>query len=243
MNQSKETPVKTFTSFNGMDAVAVLNDTIIGEFEKYEFTEKLGVILDENRNRTNKKYFQGVITICVFDREPTFRKVMKKEGNEFTIFLANELGQKAAIRFDNIRFIKREGGLKLDDCVMREKYYFECDDHYITNEPWIYEPFGEKPYRFIEENPIDIIDDYTRTLFEKHGEIEFLKHTVNQGLIVKIERDDKRNIFKVRIKPKDKERLKPRSVTSGFQTEEGTIQYAKNRINHYIREMSYDKKE
>jgi hypothetical protein len=245
MSHSKATLTKTFTTLSGMDAIAVLNDTVIGEFMGYEFTEKLGVILDDLGNRTNKKKFNGIIIISVFDEEPTFRKAMKPEDNEFTIFFANEYGQKAAIRFENIRFIKREGGLTLDDVTIIEKYYFECDDHYISNEPWIYDPDGEKPYRFInkeeetinieeyeiENDTLAVTDENTKNILKEHGESELLEKITNKGYIIKIEKSEKYNCFKLRIKPTKENSLVPRTLVGGIQTLEETIKILKQKFH------------
>jgi hypothetical protein len=140
---------RTFSAFSGVDAIAVLNGVVIGEFQGYEFTETFEDIQDEDGNPTGVNRFTGYMTIAVFDREPLFRETLQPEDNEFIIFLGNESGQKASIRFENIRFTERTGGLEVDHVVMQEKYFFECDDHYISPEEWAYDPNRLYPYYFV----------------------------------------------------------------------------------------------
>lgn len=144
---------RTFTTFGGSDCIAVLNNETIGEWQGYEFTEKLGVILDDNGNPTNKKSFIGSMEISVFDREPSFRTALKKEGNEFTLFFATEYGQKASVHFKNIKFTERKGGISIDDIFMTEKYFFECDEHYISRQDWVSELGSKVQFKFVEGEP------------------------------------------------------------------------------------------
>jgi hypothetical protein len=240
---------ETFTHFTGMDGVAVLNDTVISEFEGFEFTEKLGVRYDESGFRTTKKQFKGIIRISVFNEEPKFRTAMKDEDNEFTIFLANEYGQKAAIRFENIRFIERKGGFHVDDITMREIYHFECDDIYITKQPWIHDPFSEKPYRFInneeetvvieeeydiENDTLSVIDENTKNIFKEHGELELLEKIAKKGCIIKIEKNEKYNYYKLRIKPTKENAPIPRTLVGGIQTTEEAIKILKQKFRKEV---------
>lgn len=156
---------RTFTSFSGADYIAVLNNKVIGEFQGYNFKETLGVILDENGDRTSKRKFIGVMQICVFDCEPVFREILKPEGNEFTLFFGNEYGQRGVIEFENIEFTERHGGVAIDDIVMTERYIYKCDNHLMSKKDWVYDPYHEKPYRIVSEEErarYDQLDDLVR---------------------------------------------------------------------------------
>lgn len=141
---------RTFTSFSGCDLIPVLNDTVIGEWHGYEYKEKLGVVLDKDGFPTKSKLFSGHMDISIFDKE-TFRDALKEEGNEFTIFMANEYGKKGVIEFSNINFLERKGGIAIDDALITEKYFFECDDHRVSSKEWRFDPTAEKEYVIIEE--------------------------------------------------------------------------------------------
>lgn len=130
---------KTFTSFGGSDVIAVLNNTVVGEWQGYDYIETLGWVYDDNGNPTHKNKFQGHMDVVVFDRT-TFRDLLKKEDNEFTLLFGNEYGQKCVVEFKNIIFTHRKGGVSVDNITMQEKYFFTSDDIVMSPKQWRFDP-------------------------------------------------------------------------------------------------------
>lgn len=123
---SEETYMKSYTSFSGADMVPTLNGQVIGEVYEVKFEENLV-------NPEDIWYpITGYVDVCIFDKD-TFRQTLLPVNNEFVLSAANEYGQSMMIDFNSIIFLKREGGIAVDNAMMMERYSFKAKEVLYKN--------------------------------------------------------------------------------------------------------------
>lgn len=112
------------TTFSGADSIIILNGVVLGEITDMEYEEDL--------DSFNFHRIKGFVESILFSGgQPSIRKALRKSLNgahHFVIYFATEYGTKMLLRFENVRFTTRKGGLKIDAVVQSDKYYFEASD-------------------------------------------------------------------------------------------------------------------